>query len=77
MKIYIAKMQRCKNFLKNLNLLLNFNLNETLTLTELVFYSKKVTYWSEYQQLFFQSKLYWLFDSLSFYFTCHSYPQKC
>ena len=48
MKIYIAKMQRYKNFLKNLSLLLNFNLNETLTLTELGFYSKKVTYWSEY-----------------------------
>ena len=46
-------MQRFKDCLKNLNLLLDFNLNEALTLTELVFYSKKITYYSEYQQLFF------------------------
>ena len=44
MTIYIAKMKRYKNLLKNVNLVLNFNLKETLTLTKLVFYSKKITY---------------------------------
>ena len=54
-------MQRYNNFLKNLNLLLNFNLDKTLILTQLVFYSRKITYWSEYQQLFSSQN-----------YTCHS-----
>ena len=73
MTIYIVKMRRYKNFLKNINLLLK----ENLTLTQLVFYSKKRTYGSEYQRLFFQLKLYRSFDSLSVYFTCNIYLQKC
>ena len=35
------------------------------------------TYRSEYQLLFFHSKLYWSLNCLSFYFTCHIYLQKC
>ena len=55
-------MQRYKNFLKNLNLLLNFNLNETLTLTQLIFTAKKNNLLIRISVGFFSSQNY----------TCHS-----